>query len=188
MSVKVTDSKRGMIVRIQGEYFQIMKYVHTTPGKGQAIHHIQLKNLLTGRQKELRLNTGDTLDDVYLDKKQCQYLYKDSNGHVFMDNESYDQFHLTDALVDETLRFMGEGDNCTVCFIENEPKLIELPPSVILDVVEAEEVARGDTATSLQKLVKLSTGYELKAPAHIKIGDKLKITTEDGAYSSRAND
>jgi len=188
MSVKVTDAKRGMVVRIQGEFFQITKYIHTTPGKGQAINHIHLKNLLTGRQKELRLNTGDTLDNVYLDNKPCQYLYKDGNGHVFMDVESYDQFHLPDSLVEAALHFVGEGDNCTVCFIDNEPRLLDLPPSVVLEVVEAEEVVKGDTATNLQKNVKVSTGYELKAPAHIKVGDKIKIATEDGSYSAKAND
>ena len=188
MSVKVTDAKRGMVVRIQGEFFQITKYIHTTPGKGQAINHIHLKHLLTGRQKELRLNTGDTLDNVYLDNKPCQYLYKDGNGHVFMDNESYDQFHLPDELVEEALHFISEGDSCTVCFIDNQPRLIELPPSVVLEVIEAEEVVKGDTATNLQKTVKVSTGYELKAPAHIKVGDKIKVTTEDGSYSARAND
>ena len=188
MSVKVTEAKRGMVVRLHGEFFQITKYVHTTPGKGQPINHIHLKHLTTGRQKEMRLNTGDTLDNVYLDNKPCQYLYKDANGHVFMDNESYDQFHLSEELVKEALRFVNEGDNCTVCFIDGEPRLIELPPTAILEVVEAEEVVKGDTATNLQKNVKVNTGYELKAPAHIKVGDKIKVSTEDGSYSARAND
>lgn len=186
MAIKVTDVKRGMVIRHQNEFYQVTNYVHTTPGKGQAIHHIYLKHLLTGRQKELRLNTGNTLETVFLDNKVCQYLYKDANGHVFMDNESYDQFHLPDAMVEDALRFLSEGDNVTVCFIEHEPRLLELPASVVLDVIEAEEVVKGDTATNLQKTIKVSTGYELRAPAHIKVGDRIKITTEDGQYSSRA--
>ena len=187
MAIKVTDAKRGMVIRLQNEFFQVTKYIHTTPGKGQAINHIYLKHLLTGRQKELRLNTGDSLDDVYLDKKDCQFLYKDGNGHVFMDNETFEQFHLPDTMVEDSLRFIGEGDDVTVCFIENEACMIELAPSVILEVVEAENVVKGDTATNLQKAIRVNTGYGLKAPAHIKVGDKIKITTEDGQYSSRVN-
>ncbi len=188
MGIKVTEVRPGMVIRIQGEYFQITKYVHTTPGKGQAINHVYLKNMLTGRQKELRMSTGDTLDNVFLDNKDCQYLYKDGNGHVFMDNESYEQFHLPDVMVEDNLRFMSEGDNVTVCFIDAEPRVIQLPPSVVLEVIEAENVVKGDTATNLQKTIKISTGYQLKSPAHIKVGDKVKITTEDGLYSARAND
>ena len=188
MAIKVTDARRGMVIKIDNEYFQITKYTHTTPGKGQAINHVNLKHLLTGRQKELRMSTGATLDDVFLDNRECQYLYRDGNGHVFMDNASYEQFHLPDSMVESDLRFMSEGDNVTVCFIENEPRLLELPPSVVLEVIEAEDVVKGDTATNLQKTIKVSTDYELKAPAHIKVGDKVKITTEDGLYSARAND
>ena len=187
MAIKVTDAKRGMVIRVHNEFYQISKYVHTTPGKGQAINHIYLKHLLTGRQKELRLNTGDSLDNVFLDNKECQYLYKDASGHVFMDNESYDQFHLQSAIVDESLHYISEGDTVTVRFIDHDPILIELPASVVLEVTEAEEVVKGDTATNLQKTVTVSTGYSLKAPAHIKVGDKIKINTEDGQYSARAN-
>jgi elongation factor P len=185
--LKITDAKRGMIVRLENEYYQITKYIHTTPGKGQAIHHVYLKHLLTARQKELRLNTGDALDNVLLDNKPCQYLYRDATGHVFMDVETYDQFHLQDAIVDEALRFIGEGDTVVVRCIEQEPLYIELPVSVVLEVIEAEDVVKGDTATNLQKTIKVNTGYELKAPAHIKVGDKIKISTEDGLYSARAN-
>ena len=81
----------------------------------------------------------------------------------------------------------AEGDTVTVCFIDHEPILIDLPASVVLEVTDAEEVVKGDTATNLQKTVTVSTGYTLKAPAHIKVGDKIKITTEDGRYSARAN-
>ena len=100
----------------------------------------------------------------------------------------FEQFHLADGLVEECLRFISEGDHCAVRFIDSTPLLIELPASVILEVIEAEDVVKGDTATSVQKLIKVATGFELKAPAHIKIGDKIKIVTEDGSYSARAND
>lgn len=188
MSIKATDVRKGLVIRVDGDDFLVTKYVHTAPGKGQAINHVYLKHLVTGRQKELRLSSGDTVDDVVLEKRNCQYLYRDGNGHVFMDNESFEQFHLGDDMVEGSLRFIQEGDSVIVCFVEETARTVELPPAVVLEVTEAEEAARGDTATSVQKNITVSTGYSLKAPGHIKVGDKVKITTDDGLYSSRAND
>ncbi len=188
MAIKVTEARRGMVVRIDGELLQIMKYTHTTPGKGQAINHLQFRNLRTGRQKEVRMNTGDSLENVFLDHKECQYLYKDGSGYVFMDNENYDQFHLDEAMVKDNLRFIAEGDNMQVIFAEGSAIALELPSAVVLEVTEAEEAVKGDTVSNLQKSATVSTGYTLKVPAHIKVGDKIKISTETGDYSARAND
>ncbi|MHC4852034.1 MAG: elongation factor P [Planctomycetota bacterium] len=163
-----------------------MKYTHVTPGKGQAINHVQLKNLRTGRQKELRLNTGSTIEPAYVEAKECQYLYRDASGHVFMDNESYDQFHLPENIVTDALHYVAEGDNVQVVYVEHEPMSIQLPAAVTMEVTEAEDAVKGDTVSNLQKSAKVSTGYALKVPAHIKVGDKIKINTETGEYMSRA--
>ena len=185
MGIPVTQIKRGMVIIVDKEYFQVVKYTHVTPGKGQAINHVQLKNLKTGRQKELRLNTGASIEPAFVEAKECQYLYKDANGHVFMDIESYDQFHLPEDVVEDALHYVAEGDTVQVVYVEHEPMNIQLPAAVTLDVIEAEEAAKGDTVSNLQKSAKISTGYELKVPAHIKVGDKIKINTDTGEYMSR---
>ena len=92
MAIRVTEAKKGMVIRWENELYQITRYEHVTPGNWRAINHLYLKNLKTGRQKEVRMNSGDMIDPVFLEKKTCQYLYKDSTGYVFMDNESYEQF------------------------------------------------------------------------------------------------
>ena len=188
MGIPVTQIKRGMIIILEKEFFQVAKYTHVTPGKGQAINHVLLKNLKTGRQKELRMNTGSTVEPAYVEAKECQYLYKDSSGHVFMDNESYEQFHLPDEIISDALRFIAEGDSVQVVYVEHEPLSVQLPSSVVMEVVEAEEAVKGDTVSNLQKSAKVSSGYELKVPAHIKVGDRIKINTETGEYSSRVSD
>jgi elongation factor P len=175
-----------MVIRYEGELYQITKYDHVTPGNWRAIHHLTLKNLKTGRQKELRMGTSDQIEPVYLEAKECQYLYRDSIGQVFMDNESFEQFHLPSEVIEDALRFIVEGDTVVVVFCENEAVNVQVPPTVVLAVVEAEDAVKGDTVSNIQKLAKVKSGYELKVPAHIKVGEKIKINTDTGEFLGRA--
>ncbi len=177
-----------MVILYEGELYQIARYEHVTPGNWRAINHLYLKNLKTGRQKEVRMNSGDMIEPVFLEKKTCQYLYKDSTGYVFMDNDSYEQFTLAPELVADALQYITENSNVEVVFNETEAVTVELPPTVTLTVVEAEEAAKGNTVTNLQKLAKVETGLELKVPAHIKKGERIKLSTETGEFLGRASD
>lgn len=176
-----------MVCNIDNDLWVIVDYEHITPGNWRAIHQIKLKNLKTGNQKMLRLGSGDTVDEVYLEKKECQYLYKDNAGYTFMDNESFDQFPMPADVIGDMMNFVTENSNVIVTFHEGIPISVELPAAVILKVTEAEPAARGNTATSVTKNVKVETGYELKAPPHIDVGDMIKISTETGEFLSRSN-
>jgi elongation factor P len=187
VAVKATEVKRGMVITQDNDLWVIVDYEHITPGNWRAIHQIKLKNLKTGNQRQLRLGSSDTLEEVFLDKKECQYLYKDQTGFVFMDNESFDQFPLQDDVVGEYMKYITENSNVTVTFHDAIPISVEVPSAVVLKVTEAEPAARGNTATSVTKLVKVETGYELKAPPHIDVGDMVKISTMTGEFLSRVN-
>ncbi len=186
MAMRVTEAKRGMVIRYQGELFQIVKYDHVTPGNWRAIHHLYLKNLKTGRQKELRMNTSDTIEPVFMEARNCQYLYRDGNGFVFMDNQNYDQFHLSAEIMEDALRFLPESDSVDVLFVDDSPISLQFPAAVVLEVKEAEEAARGDTVANVQKNAVLVTGYKLRVPAHVKAGEKIKVSTESGEFLGRA--
>ena len=186
MALKVTEAKKGMVIRYEGELYQITKYDHVTPGNWRAIHHLYMKNLKTGRQKEVRMGTSDMIEPVYLETKEAQYLYRDSSGLVFMDNENYEQFHLPEDVIKDAMRFVGENDTIQVVYCDGAPISVQLPPTVVLPVVEAEDAVKGDTVSNIQKIVKVATGYELKAPAHIKVGEKIKISTDTGEFLGRA--
>jgi elongation factor P len=186
MAIRVTEAKKGMVIRYEGELYQITKYDHVTPGNWRAIHHLNLRNMKTGKQKDVRMNTSDQIDPVFLDERKCQYLYKDANGHVFMDDETYDQFHLPEEVLGDTLNYIKENDSVSVLFADGAALTVNLPAAVVLEVTEAEEAARGDTVSNVQKIVKVETGLEVKAPAHIKQGEKIKISTEDGSFLGRA--
>ena len=186
MGIRVTEAKKGMVIRYQGELYQIAKYDHVTPGNWRAIHHLNLRNLKNGKQKDVRMSTSDTLDNQFVEVRNCQYLYKDANGHVFMDAASFEQFHLPQEVVEEALRYIVEGETVEVVYVENEPLNVQLPTSVVLEVAEAEEAVKGDTVSNLQKNATLTTGYSLKVPAHVKAGDMIKVNTDTGEFLGRA--
>jgi elongation factor P len=187
MALKVTDAKKGMVIRYEGELYQITKYDHVTPGNWRAIHHLYLKNMRTGRQKEVRMGTSDMIEPVYLETKNCQYLYRDAGGQVFMDNDSYEQFHLPQEVIEDALRFIVEGDTVQVVYAEGEPISVQLPASVVLEIVEAEDAVKGDTVSNIQKAAKTKTGFVVKVPAHIKVGERIKISTDTGEFQGRAS-
>jgi elongation factor P len=186
MGIRVTEAKKGMIIRYEGELYQVMKYDHVTPGNWRAIHHLNLRNLKTGRQKDVRMSTSDQIEPMYVEVKSCQYLYQDANGHVFMDNATFDQFHIPKEVIEDALRFIVEGETVDVVYCENEPLNVQLPTAVTVEIAEAEEAVKGDTVSNLQKVARLVTGYELKVPGHIKVGEKIRVNTETGEFLGRA--
>lgn len=186
MAIRVTEAKKGMVIRYEGDLYQITKYDHVTPGNWRAIHHLNLKNLKTGRQKDVRMNTSDQIEPVYLDSRDAQYLFKDSLGYTFMDNESFEQFVLSAEVIGDAMQYITDNSNCTVVFCEGEALTVQLPPTVALEIVETENAVRGDTVSSVQKPAKLSTGLEIKVPAHIKVGEIVKVNTETGEFLGRA--
>ncbi len=186
MAIRVTEAKKGMVIRYEGELYQIIKYEHLTPGNLRAIHHLNLKNLKNGRQKELRCKTSDQLEPVYLDSRDAQYLFKDSLGYTFMDNDNYEQFVLSADVVGDAMQYIVENGNVTVVFCEGEALTVQLPAAVVLEVTETEPAARGDTVSNVQKPAKLSTGLEIKVPSHIKTGEMIKVSTDTGEFLGRA--
>lgn len=187
-SVCATEIKKGMALVIDGDIWVVTKRDHVTPGKGQALHHVNLKNMRTGTQKNLRLSTSESVEQAYLDRKSCQYLYKDTTGYVFMDDETFEQFPLAEDVCGEAMGFVAENDSVTVTFTDGSPLTIDLPASVVLEVSEAEEAVKGNTATNVTKNATVTTGMTVKVPMHIKAGDRIKVSTEDKSFLGRVND
>ena len=187
MAVRATELRKGtVIVGQRGELLVITEYHHHTPGNLRAVIHTKLKNIQTGQMREVRMGSGDVYEVAYLDKKKCEYLYKDSSGYVFMDQESFEQFPLQEELVGEKMGFVRENTVVDVTFHETLPVGVDLPSTVVLKVVEAEIAARGDTATNVKKDAVLETGLKIRVPAHIKAGEDVRISTEDGEFQGRA--
>jgi elongation factor P len=185
-NIGCTEVRKGMIVNFEGKLQYVMNVYHHTPGNLRAVIHMKVKNIQTGATMPMRLGSSDTFEVAYLDKKKCEYLYKDSSGFVFMDRESFEQFPLQPELVGEMMGYVRENTVVDVTFHDALAIGVELPSTVVLKVVEAEAATRGDTATNVKKDAVLETGLKIRVPAHIKVGEDVKISTADGEFQGRA--
>ncbi len=187
--VRATGIKKGMVLNVENDLFLVIEYEHLTPGNKRAIHQVKMKNLKTGAQKQMRLSTSDSFEEAYLEKKSCQYLYKEGDrGMVFMNTEDSEHYTADLEVIGEAKNFIPEGATVTLVFYENQPISVELPASVVLEVTQAEDAVKGNSVTNLQKNAVLETGYTVKVPLHIKTGDKVKVSTETGEFLGRSND
>ena len=189
MNVKATELRKGMVLQKDGDLFVITEYSHSTPGNWRAIIQVKMRSLRTGQNTSLRPAAGETFETAYLDRSKCQYLYQEANGdYVFMDESSYEQFHIPGDLAGDKMGFVKESDVVEVTFHEGTPIGIALPSSVVLEVTESEPAVKGNTATNVKKDAQLETGHKIKVPLHINVGDRIKVSTETGEFMGRANE
>jgi elongation factor P len=187
VSIKVTEVRKGMVLQIDGELWVVTRYDHITPGNWRAINQVYLRNIRTGSQRQMRMGSSETVEPAYLEKKNCEYLYQDGDGFVFMDQTTFDQFTLQREMVGEQMVYIKENETVIVTFFEERPVTVELPSSVVMEIVEAEAAVKGNSVTNLTKNAKTETGLEVKVPLHIDVGEKVKISTETGEFLGRAN-
>ena len=187
MQVKATEMRKGMVLEKDNDLILITDYSHATPGNWRAIIQVKTKSLLSGQTGNFRPAAGDMFETAFLDKKKAQYLYKEANGDfVFMDEETYEQFMILADLGADKMPFVRESDIIEITFHGSNPIGIVLPTSVTLEVVEAEMAVKGNTATNVKKDAIVETGMTVKVPAHISIGDQIKIRTSDREFMGRA--
>lgn len=189
MAIRATDIRKGMVLVHEGNLCLVLDYQHITPGNWRAIHQLKMRNLRTGSQVQLRLGSSDMVEVAYLEKHACEYLYREGmHGYVFMNSDTYEQFTLPAEIVGDGMRFVTENSPVTVVFHDEKPISIELPSAVVLKIVEAERAVKGDSVTNIQKNAKVETGYELRVPMHIQVGDRIKVSTETGEFIARAKE
>lgn len=180
------DIRNGMCIDIEGQYYVIIEFLHVKPGKGAAFVRTKMRNVTTGRILERTFNAGIRLDEVRIERREYQYLYKDEMGYNLMNNETFEQVSLTANQI-EGVAFLKEGDTIDVqVHAETETILTaELPQNVILQITYTEPGLKGDTATNALKPATVETGAEVRVPLFINEGEKIKINTRDGSYVER---
>ena len=181
------DIKNGMCIKFNNGLYTIIEFLHVKPGKGPAFVHTKLRNVQTGRVIENTFSSGVKLDEVRIEKRPFQYLYKDDMGYNFMNNETYEQVSIAKELING-VDFLKEGDMVDVTIHADTDTILfaELPISVILEVTYTEPGLKGDTATNTLKPATVETGATVKVPLFINTGDKIKVNTADGTYLERA--
>ncbi len=181
------DFRIGTVLRMDGgELFRIEEYEHRTPGNLRAFVQARMRSLRSGNLKEVRFRSGEEVDIVRMEKKPYQFLYKDGDDFVFMDNETYEQVTIPPVKVGDAALYMKESDTVDILFSEDgEVISLDVPPAVILKIVETDPGMRGDTATGGTKPAKLETGAVVNVPLFLNEGELVKVDTRSGAYLER---
>ncbi|NLO98026.1 MAG: elongation factor P [Peptococcaceae bacterium] len=184
--ISSNDFKTGLTFEVDGDIYQVVEFQHVKPGKGSAFVRTKIKNLRTGAVIERKFNAGEKVAKARLDRREMQYLYKDGDQFVVMDNESYEQFTLNEAQIGDNVKWLKENMELAVLFYNNEVIGVDLPNTVELKVIETEPGVRGDTATGGSKAAVVETGATVQVPFFVNVGDVLIIDTRTGTYVSRA--
>lgn len=181
-----SNQLRNGTVYVDGrDVLSVIRYQHIKHGRGQAVIRVKVRNILSGVISEKTYDPNLRLEEAEVSKRSAQMLYVDDSQAYFMDNDSYEQFSLQIDQIIDSLKYMNEGQKVVAMFLDGKPVSIELPKSVELEVTDAVDAVAGDSATSANKKVVLSTGLEVDVPLFVKKGDILKINTDTGEYVSR---
>jgi elongation factor P len=181
-----SDLRTNVIIRWNGQLHRVTEFHHHAPGNWRAMVIMKLKNIQSGKTIEERVRAGEDLEFVRVDKRSMQYLYRDGDNFVFMDNETFEQIELTEDTIGDGAKFLKDGMECDILFYDENSILgVEVPIFVELLVTEAATALRGDTATNVNKQITLETGAQITVPAFINEGDMLRIDTRTGTYIER---
>jgi elongation factor P len=188
MKINAIDIKPGNVLEHQNKLWLVLKRELVQPGKGGAFAQVEMRDLRGGSKLSERFRTQESVERVRLDEKDMQFLYMEDGMATFMDNESYEQVTMPREVIGDPADFLADGMICQVTLYEGTALSVELPPSVTLEVVEADPVVRGQTASSSYKPGKLENGRRVMIPPHIGAGTRIVINTTDGSYVERAKD
>lgn len=183
--ISTNDFRTGLTIEVDGEIYEVIDFQHVKPGKGAAFVRSKLKNLRTGAVIDRTFRAGEKVPRAHLDRREMQYLYRDGDSFVFMDNETYDQISLSEEQLGENVKFLKE--NMNIYLLTHEGKIIgvELPNFVELKVVDTEPGVRGDTAAGGTKPATLETGLVVQVPLFVEAGDVIRVDTRTGEYLER---
>jgi elongation factor P len=185
--ISATELRAGMVVVHNGELHRAHSVIHKTPGNLRGFVQAKLRNMRSGSMNEHRFRSEDRIEKANLDTQAMQYLYSDSEGHYFMNQETYDQVRLSDEVVGEAMKYLLPEAVIDVDFYEDNPISVELPTTVNLRILETEPGMKGATASALYKPAKLETGLVVQVPQFVESGIVIKIDTRDDSYLERVS-
>ncbi len=188
MKINGNAIRPGNVIEHKARLWRAVKIQHTQPGKGGAYLQVELRDIRDGTKLNDRFRASEDVEKVRLDQKAYQYLYAEEDMITFMDNESYEQVTVHTDLVGEPAIFLQDGMTVTIESFEGEPISVMLPDSVTMEVVEADPVVKGQTASSSYKPGQLENGARVMVPPHIESGTRIVVNTADGTYVERAKD
>lgn len=187
-SYNTSDFRKGLKVQIDGDPYLMIECNFVKPGKGNAFYKCKLRNLIRNTTLDRTYKGGDSLEAADITEISAQFLYRQGDTFVFMDDQSYEQYELSSEQVDDGWQYLKEGMVCSMMLFDNNPIAMSPPNHVVLKVEYCEPGAKGNTATNVTKPVKVETGGEFQCPAFINQGELIKIDTRTGAYVERVKE
>ena len=184
--MRASDIRKGQAVIIDGKLMVVTGADHNTPGNLRAKVQFKLRDVAKGTIQDKRVGATDDIETTSLDSRQVEYLYSDNDGHVVMDLETYDQNTIPKEVFGNDILFLKPNTQLTAQFHNGKLVSYQLPASVDLEVTDTPPVIKGATATNQLKDATLETGLTTRVPGFIVIGEKIRISTADGSYQSRA--
>ena len=187
--ISTSEIKKGLCIKYSNDIYKIIEFLHVKPGKGPAFVRTKLKSVSSGKVVDNTFAAGHKIDDVRVENRKYQYLYNDGETFHFMNTEDFNQIEVNKSII-EGRKFLKEGTIVTIIInTENSDILsVEIPQSVILEIISSDPGVKGNTATNATKIAVLETGLEINVPLFIDEGDKVKVDTEKGNYLERIKD
>jgi elongation factor P len=174
MALSTNDLRNGMTLDLSDGLYTVVEFQHVKPGKGGAFVRTKLRNMKTKAVVEKTFRADEKVEQAVIDKREMQYLYRDGEQYVFMDNSTYDQRHVDTSSLGDAATYLKEGDSAV------------LPAAVELTVTETEPGIQGDRVSGARKPATLETGRVLNVPLFVNPGDRIKVDTRSGEYITRA--
>lgn len=186
--MKAIDLRPGYGIKMDGKFCVVTGYEFRNPGNLRSFVNIKFKDVQKGGVVERRFNPADDIEAIDLDRRPMEFLYKEGDDAVFMDNETFDQITVGKAVLGDALLYIRPNSSATLLLYEGRTLLVELPSSVELQVTETEPGVKNATVTNVMKEATLETGLQTRVPSFIGQGETIRISTADGSYQSRAKE
>ena len=185
--ISTNQFSNGITLRIDGKLFDMVSFQFVKPGKGGAFVRTRLKNLQTGAVKDVTYDSKDKVEQVIVDKRDMEYLYREGTSYVFMDPETYDQSPVDEDRLTDLLPFLKENTVCKFKMCDAEIISIALPDHMVFEVSETTPWVKGSTAQGGNKPATLDTGTVIQVPVYLNQGEYVKVDTRTGTYSERVS-
>ena len=183
--ISSNDFRPGVTIELDGSVWRVVEFLHVKPGKGSAFVRTKLKNVQNGNVVERTFRAGETVPQATLDKRAMQHTYKDGDQFVFMDMETYEETRLSSEQIGEHVKYLSETMEVNIIKWGEQVIEVDLPKSVVLEVIETDPGVKGDTATGGSKPATVETGAQIMVPLFISKGERIKIDTRNDSYLGR---
>lgn len=188
MKESAINLRKGNVIEYEGKLCVVLKNDLHQPGKGASVAQVEIRDVRTGNKINVRFRTQETVERVRLEQADYQFLFADGEDYTFMHQENFEQIIVKQDIIGDQAKFLQEGMTVEIETFEQEPLGVTLPTHITVEIVEAEPVVKGQTATTSYKPAVTDSGVKVMVPPYIDVGTRVVIKPEDGSFVERAKD